>query len=61
MNKYEYGAKVRATLAGQASIHPPSLYQVFAPVIDTFLKEHLFTDIFTSNVLDYLSRELTVE
>jgi alkylhydroperoxidase/carboxymuconolactone decarboxylase family protein YurZ len=58
MNKDGYGAKVRATLAGQDSIPPPSGYQLFAPVIDTFLKEHLFADIFARDVLNYQSREL---
>ncbi len=53
-----YGAKVRAQLAGQKEIPPPSGYQLFAPGIDTFLKEHLFADIFARDVLDYRSREL---
>jgi len=42
MNKDEYGAKVRARLAGRDVIPPPSGYQLFTPVIDTFLKQHLF-------------------
>lgn len=58
MNKDEYGAKVRAKLAGQEVIPPPSGYQLFTPVIDTFLKEHLFADIFARDNLDYQSREL---
>jgi len=58
MNKDEYGAKVRARLAGQEVVPPPSGYQLFAPVIDTFLKEHLFADIFARDNLDYQSREL---
>jgi 4-carboxymuconolactone decarboxylase len=58
LNKDEYGAKVRARLAGQAAIPPPSGYQLFAPVIDTFLKEHLFADIFARDNLDHQSREL---
>jgi 4-carboxymuconolactone decarboxylase len=57
-NRDEYGAKVRATLAGQKVIPPPSGYQLFTPVIDTFLKEHLFADIFARDILDYRSREL---
>ena len=59
LNKEEYGARVRATLAGQKTIPPPSGYQVFAPIIDRFLKEHLFADIFARDNLDYQSRELT--
>ena len=58
MNKDEYGAKVRARLAGQEVILPPSGYQLFTPVIDTFLKEHLFADIFSRDNLDYRNREL---
>jgi 4-carboxymuconolactone decarboxylase len=58
MNKDEYGAKVRARLAGQEVIPPPSGFQLFTPVIDTFLKEHLFADIFARDNLDYQSREL---
>jgi 4-carboxymuconolactone decarboxylase len=58
MNKDEYGAKVRARLAGQEVVPPPSGYQLFTPIIDTFLKEHLFADIFARDILDYQSREL---
>ena len=58
MNRDEYGARLRATLAGQEVIPPPSGYQLFTPVIDTFLKEHLFADIFARDVLDHRSREL---
>jgi 4-carboxymuconolactone decarboxylase len=58
MNKDEYGAEVRARLAGQDVIPPPSGFQLFTPVIDTFLKEHLFADIFARDNLDYQSREL---
>ncbi len=58
MNKDAYGAQVRARLAGQDVIPPPSGYQLFTPVIDTFLKEHLFADIFARDVLDHRSREL---
>ncbi len=53
-----YGARVRAMLAGQDVISPPQGYQLFAPVIDTFLKEHLFADIFSRDNLDHQSREL---
>jgi alkylhydroperoxidase/carboxymuconolactone decarboxylase family protein YurZ len=58
MNKDEYGAKVRAKLSGRDVIPPPSGYQLFVPVIDTFLKEHLFADIFVRDILDYQGREL---
>jgi alkylhydroperoxidase/carboxymuconolactone decarboxylase family protein YurZ len=58
MHKDAYGARVRARLAGQEDIPPPSGYQLFTPVIDTFLKEHLFADIFARDTLDFLSREI---
>lgn len=58
LNKDEYGAKVRAKLGGRTEIPPPSGYQLFAPGIDTFLKEHLFCDIFIRDNLDAQSREL---
>ncbi len=58
MNKDEYGARVRAKLAGSDVIPPPSGYQLFVPIIDKFLKEHLFADIFARDILDYQSREL---
>jgi 4-carboxymuconolactone decarboxylase len=58
MNKDEYGAKVRARLADWDTIPEPGGYQLFAPIIDTFLKEHLFADIFARDILDFQSREL---
>ena len=58
MNKDAYGAKVRARLGGRDVIPPPSGYQLFTPVIDTFLKEHLFAEIFARDNLDFLSREI---
>ena len=58
LNKDEYGTKVRAKLAGWETIPPAGGYQLFAPVIDTFLKEHLFADIFARDVLDFQTREL---
>ena len=58
MNKDAYGAQVRARLAGREVIPPPSGYQLFTPIIDTFLKEHLFADIFARDNLDFLSREI---
>lgn len=58
LNRDEYGAKVRARLAGQETIPPANGYQLFAPVIDSYLKEHLFADIFARDVLDFQTREL---
>jgi 4-carboxymuconolactone decarboxylase len=58
LDKDAYGAKVRAKLAGWETIPEPGGYQLFTPIIDTFLKEHLFADIFARDVLDFQSREL---
>lgn len=58
LNKDEYGAKVRASLAGLDDIPPPNAWQQFSPAIDSFLKEHLFADIFARDILDFQSREL---
>lgn len=58
IDKDENGARVRAKLGGRTEIPPPSGYQVFAPTIDTFLKEHLFCDIFIRDNLTHKRREL---
>jgi alkylhydroperoxidase/carboxymuconolactone decarboxylase family protein YurZ len=59
LNRDEYGARVRAKLLGLETIPPASGYQLFAPTIDVFLKEHLFADIFVRDNLDFQTRELT--
>lgn len=58
INKSAYGAEVRAELAGREEIGEPSGFQVFAPTIDRFLREHLFADIFARDILDFQTREL---
>jgi alkylhydroperoxidase/carboxymuconolactone decarboxylase family protein YurZ len=58
LDKDAYGARVRAKLAGWDTIPAPGGYQLFTPIMDTFLKEHLFADIFARDVLDFQSREL---
>jgi len=58
LNRDDYGAKVRAQLAGLDTIPPPSAWQEFSPVIDRFLKEHLFADVFARDVLTFQQREL---
>jgi 4-carboxymuconolactone decarboxylase len=58
LDKDEYGEKVRAKLAGWETLPTPGGYQLFTPIMDSFLKEHLFADIFARDVLDYQSREL---
>ena len=57
-NKDEYGAKVRAMLAGRETDISGAAWQRFTPVIDTFLKEHLFADIFVRDVISHQDREL---
>lgn len=58
LDRDAYGGRVRARLAGVDKIPPPGGFQLFAPVIDRFLKEHLFADIFARDNLDHASREL---
>lgn len=58
LDRDAFGAKVRAQLSGQTEIPPPAPWQTFSPVADTFLKEHLFADIFARDVLDFAAREL---
>ena len=57
-DKYERGKKVLEELTNAPWERPVSGYGAFAPVIDTFLKEHLFADIFERDVLTYAQREL---
>ncbi|SHJ61730.1 Uncharacterized conserved protein YurZ, alkylhydroperoxidase/carboxymuconolactone decarboxylase family [Desulfatibacillum alkenivorans DSM 16219] len=59
MNKDEYGAKVRAKLAGLEQDISGARWQTFAPIFDVFLKEHLFADLFARDVISHQDRELT--
>lgn len=56
--KYERGRKVLETLVGTPVNKPTSGYGAFSPEIDTFLKEHLFSDIFERDVLSFQDREV---
>lgn len=58
-NANAYGNRVRNEITGRDLTHNPSGYAQFAPVIDVFLKEHLFGDIFVRDVLSYQDRQLT--
>jgi len=58
LDRDAYGAKVRRKLAGVSEEAPAQGYQLFTPVIDVYLKEHLFADIFARDVLDHRQREL---
>lgn len=57
-SKYERGKKVLGELTKTPQDGPLSGYNAFAPAIDTFLKEHLFADLFERDVLTYAEREL---
>lgn len=57
-NKYERGKKILGELTKIPQPDTLTGYSAFAPVIDTFLKEHLFADIFERDVLNYAEREL---
>ena len=59
-DKYERGKEVLAKLSGTAPPkgRPQTGYAAFSPEIETFLKEHLFADIFERDVLTYAQREL---
>jgi quercetin dioxygenase-like cupin family protein/alkylhydroperoxidase/carboxymuconolactone decarboxylase family protein YurZ len=53
-SKYQYGKDVQGKLTGRSA----NSTQAFVPEIDTFLKEHLFADIFARDNLDFQSREI---
>jgi len=57
-NRDAYGAKVRAKLAGLEKDISGAKWQLFSPAMDTFLKEHLFADIFARDVISHQDREL---
>lgn len=54
-SKFELGKDVQTKLTGSTATGAP---QKFVPIIDTFLKEHLFADIFSRDVLDWQTREI---
>lgn len=57
-DKYQQGKIVLESLTGQPERNPKTGYAAFAPIIDTFLKEHLFADIFSRDILSYTDREI---
>lgn len=57
-NKYERGKTILEQLTKTPQPNTLAGYSAFAPVIDTFLKEHLFADIFERDVLTFTQREL---
>jgi alkylhydroperoxidase/carboxymuconolactone decarboxylase family protein YurZ len=58
LDKYDRGKKILGELTNTPQTGPLTGYSEFATVIDTFLKEHLFADIFERDVLTYAQREL---
>lgn len=54
-SKLQTGTENQTKLVGQPV--KGRVYE-FAPLIDQFLKEHLFADIFGRNILDYKTREI---
>ena len=57
-DKYEQGRRVLEELTKMPQSKPAPGFGEFSPRIDAFLKEHLFADIFASDVLSYHQREL---
>ena len=57
-SKYERGKEILGELTGVPQQDSLTGYSAFAPTIDTFLKEHLFADMFERDVLTYIEREL---
>lgn len=57
-DRYERGRKTLEVLTQTPQPKPAPGFGAFAPRADSFLKEHLFADIFDSDVLDYPQREL---
>ena len=51
----ELGSEIRTRLTGSAAVAD---YAAFTPVIDEFLRAHLFGDIFGRDNLDFQSREI---
>ena len=54
-SRMEYGTEIQTALIGRPA--GGRIYE-FAPIMDVFLKEHLFADIFLRDVLDHQQREL---
>ena len=56
--KYDRGKEVLEKLVQMKLDGPKADYARFSPIIEVFLKEHLFADIFERDVLNYQQREL---
>ncbi|WP_154652631.1 carboxymuconolactone decarboxylase family protein [Flavobacterium rivuli] len=58
LTRYQRGERTVAVLTNKPVDAPKAGPQAFAPRIDTFLKEHLFADIFDNDILNYQEREI---
>lgn len=56
-DKFERGKEILGKLTGVPQDGLKAGYAEFAPIIEVFLKEHLFADIFERDVLSYAERE----
>lgn len=56
-DRYDTGKRTLQQLTGKEEKGRKTGANAFAPVIDTFLKEHLFADIFSRDVLNHRQRE----
>lgn len=57
-SRYDRGKENLEKLTGINETGPKTGYAAFAPVIEVFLKEHLFADLFERDVLTYAERQL---
>lgn len=57
-SKYDKGKENLEKLTGMPQTGEKRGYAAFAPVIEIFLKEHLFADIFERDILTFAEREL---
>lgn len=58
LTKYERGKATLEQLTGIRESGPKTGYAAFSPIIEVFLKEHLFADIFERDILSFAEREL---
>jgi alkylhydroperoxidase/carboxymuconolactone decarboxylase family protein YurZ len=58
LSKYERGKVNLEKLTGMPQTGPQTGYAAFAPIIEIFLKEHLFAAIFERDVLVFAERQL---
>jgi alkylhydroperoxidase/carboxymuconolactone decarboxylase family protein YurZ len=56
-SRYERGAKAQMIVTALTADQLTTLF-AFNPLMDVFLKEHLFADIFDRDILTYIEREL---